>query len=159
VLLVSIEAKPVIFSARSCLYLNSGARHLLTSSQVEILRRLDFNRFAARARMIHEVPSDEKASGRHSGGRLVYKPLPNGNFEIEIPAWLVLAALLGSTNVIDAFELKDEDFLRRVLKNEWEIENVRMVQGDVARGDPPRVALELRPDFRIFDRKLTPKPE
>jgi hypothetical protein len=123
-----------------------------------MLRRLDFNRWRySRPHDPWKLPSDEQGSRRHSGGSLVYKHLSNLNFEIEVPAWLVLAALLGPTNVIEAFELKDEDFVRRVLKNEWEIKNVRMVQGDVARGDPPRVALELHPDFRIFDRKLKPE--
>jgi hypothetical protein len=165
VLLVSIAATPVVFSgiaysARGRLHLNSRALYPLTSRQVEILGRIDFNRWRySRPHDPWKVPSDEQTSRRHSGGNLVYKPLANGNVEIEVPAWLVLAALQGSTNVIDAFQLKEDDFVRRLLKSECEIENVRLVQGDVARGDQPCVALELRPESRIFDREFTSKPK
>ena len=81
----------------------------------------------------------------------MYKPLQNGNVEIEIPSWLVLEALGGSTNVIKELDLSDDDHVRRVLKGGWEIVNVRMVPCDAARGEPARVLLELRPEIQVFD--------
>jgi hypothetical protein len=42
----------------------------------------------------------------------MYKQLPNGNVEIQIPAWLVLDALRGSGNVIDAFDLTESRIIQ-----------------------------------------------
>jgi hypothetical protein len=83
----------------------------------------------------------------------MYKQLPNGNVEIQIPAWLVLDALRGSGNVIDAFDLKDNDLVWRVLTSGWEIMAARMVQGNARQADPPSVVLEFGPDSGIFHRK------
>jgi hypothetical protein len=80
----------------------------------------------------------------------VYKPLQNGNVEIEIPSWLVLEALEGPTNIIEELDLRDDDYVRRVLTGGWEIVNVRMVPGDVTRAEPARVLLELRPEIQVF---------
>ena len=98
------------------------------------------------------LPSYGQWSRRHSGGSLVYRHLANGNVEIEVPTWLVLDALSGRSNVIDTFELKNDDPVRRILTSGWEITSARVVQGDIRQEGPPRIVLELRPDFRIFDR-------
>jgi hypothetical protein len=156
-ILVSVESQAAVFtgiqrSARARLYLNQRAEHPLTSTEVETLKKLNFNRWRySRPHDPWKVPRDESSSRRHSGGQLVYKPLQNGNVEIEIPSWLVLEALGGSTNVIEELDLREDDHVRRVLTGGWEIVNVRMVPGDVARGEPARVLLELRPEIQVFD--------
>jgi hypothetical protein len=128
------------------------AEHPLTSTEVETLKRLNFNRWRySRPHDPWKVPRDESSSRHHSGGQRVYKPLQNGNVELEIPSWLVLEALGGSTNVIEKLDLRDDDCVRRVLTGGWEIVNVRMVPGDVTRGEPARVLLELRPEIQVFD--------
>jgi hypothetical protein len=158
VILVSIEANTAIFqgltySARSVLYVNPTARHPLTSD-LQILQGLDFNRWRYSRPYDHWKGSRaEQDSPRHSGGQLMYKQLPNGNVEIQIPAWLVLDALRGSGNVIDAFDLKDNDLVWRVLTSGWEIMAARMVQGNARQADPPSVVLEFGPDSGIFHRK------
>lgn len=156
-ILVSVESQVVIFtgierSARGRLYLNQRAKQPLTSSEVEALKRLNFNRWRySRPHDPWKVPRDESSSRRHRGGQLVYKPLQNGNVEIEIPSWLVLEALGGPTNVIEELNLRDNDYVRRVLTGGWEIVNVRMVPGNVTRAEPARVLLELRPEIQVFD--------
>jgi hypothetical protein len=80
----------------------------------------------------------------------VYKPLQNGNVEIEVPAWLLLKALGGPSNVIETYNLTGDDSIRRVLTGDWKILNVRMVPGDIAGGEPARIVLELQPDIRLF---------
>jgi hypothetical protein len=155
-ILVSVESQAVVFtgierSARARLYLNQRATHLLTSTEVETLKRVNFNRWRySRPHDPWKVPRDESSSRRHSGGQLVYKPLQNGNVEIEIPSWLVLEALEGPTNIIEELDLRDDDYVRRVLTGGWEIVNVRMVPGDVTRAEPARVLLELRPVIQVF---------
>jgi len=122
-------------------------------SELEILKRLNFNRWRySRPHDPWDRPEKEQGSRRHSGGSLVYRHLANGNVEIEVPTWLVLDALSGRSNVIDTFELTNDDPVRRILTSGWEITSARVVQGDIRQEGPPRIVLELRPDFRIFDR-------
>jgi hypothetical protein len=162
-ILVSVESQVVVFtgmerSARARLYLNQRATHVLTSTEVDTLRRVNFNRWRySRPHDPWKVPRSESSPRRHRGGQLVYKPLQNGNVEIEIPSWLVLEALGGPTNVIEEFDLRDDDHVRRVLMGGWEIVNVRMVPGDVTRAEPARVLLELRPEIQVFHDDRQPR--
>lgn len=154
--LVSIEAHAIpltgfIYSARSRLYVNERAHNPLTSTEIVALNTLDFNRWRySRPHDASKGVSEDPSPRRHSGGSLVYKPLQNGNVEIEVPAWLLLKALGGPSNVIETYNLTDDDSVRRVLMCDWKIVNVRMVPGDIAGGEPTRVVLELQPDIRLF---------
>ena len=110
------------------------AKYALKSSEIELLEALNFNRWHySRSYAPWSATAEER---RHSGGKLVYQTLTNGNVVIQLPAWLVRDALAGKANAVGEYGLNDKDLAFQMLTGEWEIVGVKIIGGDLERGTP-----------------------
>jgi hypothetical protein len=107
------------------------------------LMKLDFNRW----KYTYSLPQwehSDKEGLRRVGGDLVTK-LWRRSMEIEVPANIVIDALMGKTNLFKEYGLSDSDLQAQALRKPWTIKSCHLKEGNIELGQAPKVVLELIP--------------
>lgn len=123
-MVTNIRNVPLIFGssarhAKTEVYVNPVARCKLAPAEVAQLQEITFNHWRYTAPLAN---AKEKARPefRTVTGSLVWRYTAMG-IEIEIPARLVLEALAGKSDAVQAYGLKQDDVIKRALDENWQV--------------------------------------
>ena len=141
------------WQAQTEIFINPWAKAALTDQEIHLLMKLDFNRWKYTYSLRQWEHSDEEGL-RRVGGDLVTRRWRN-SMEIEIPANIVIDALMGKTNLLKAYGLSDSDLQAQALRRPWTIKSCHLKEGNIEVGQAPKVVLELipAPPSVYFDEK------
>lgn len=70
--------------------------------------------------------------------------------EIEIPVDVVVEALAGKKSLIEAYRLDEKNPIYSALKNNWKIISCKLIEGNMEKGEPKKLVLELTTLPEIF---------
>jgi hypothetical protein len=73
--------------------------------------------------------------------------------EVEIPANIIIDALVGKTTLSKAFNLKNDDPLYKAFNEGWVVESCSFKNGNIELGEAPKIVLQLSPPFNVYERK------
>jgi hypothetical protein len=139
--------------AKTDIFINRSARYRLEPSEVRQIEKITFNHWKYTAPLDHwrERPSRKVGS---AFGTLVWRYTPMG-VEIEVPATLVLEALAGKNDAIQAFRLENDDVITRALNEGWQMVSCSIKDGEIEKGEPKKVVITLDnlPPFFSVNRK------
>jgi hypothetical protein len=125
----------------------SSTRFPLTQQELDLLGRLDFNRWRythALPRHIAKVPPYMK----RVDNRLSIESLADGSVKLRIPGPELQEALAGRQSLVHDDSSSDcpyGEYLSHLLGSGWRIAECRLIEGDVAKGWSELVELKLVP--------------
>lgn len=129
--------------AKGNIYVNPIAKDPLTDEDLTRIIRLNFNRWGYSFRMDKHEPN-RKNIYRRVTGNLVLSANPPG-IKLEIPANLVIDSLAGKTNLRYEYGYEKDNPMLRCLNEGWTVKACSFKNGDVEKGEAPKVVLELEP--------------
>lgn len=151
---------PSMRHAKTEIYVNSMAKYRLEPAEVSHLQEITFNHWKYSAPLANwkERPTREI---RPSIGSLVWRYTAMG-IEIEVPARLVLEALAGKSNAVQAYGLEQDDVIRRALDENWQLVACTIKEDDIEQGEPQKIVMELAnipPYFSLNKNKKSQKSD
>jgi len=154
VIVVSVEYRHEIFRrtntrrAVSRIYVNEGARVPLRPAEIQLLHELDFNsipygpqseNWPAQGRRTRAIQNRRREVGKN----MVYRPTPDGGFEVELPAEDLSRLLSGQIDIQTLLHSYAVRELELALSKAPPILGARFVEGDSMRRIAPRVCLQF----------------
>lgn len=152
-IIVSIAHELAVFGERKKkvrvdFFLNSRARHSLMQEEIQLLKRLNFSTWAY-GPTLEKWETDDQEYHRCVRGSLNWRKTQMG-LEIEIPVDVVVEALAGKKSLIEAYRLDEKNPIFWALKNNWRIISCKLVEGNMEKGEPNKLILELTTLPEIF---------
>jgi hypothetical protein len=152
-IIVSIAHEFEIFGehkkkARVNFLLNPRARHSLRQEESRLLEKLNFNTWAY-GPTFEKWETDDQEYHRCVRGSLTWRNTQMG-LEIEIPVDVVVEALAGKKSLIEAYRLDEKNPIYSALKNNWKIISCKLIEGNMEKGEPKKLVLELTTLPEIF---------
>lgn len=148
VVIISIQASAGGFRmpeirAHKNLFLNDYATNPLTREEIELLQKMDLNRWK------YTFPLRKWGNSGHAGfepvgGTLSYRHI-GGGLEIEIPARIIIDALAGKTNLFEEYGLSDIAIVSRALDEGWVVKSCSLKEGDIEVAEGPKIVITLFP--------------
>jgi len=149
---IIVAIKPNEFG-RGETFLNPNARTRLADREVEILRRLDFNRW----KYAFPLPMWESSAGlewtRRLRGPLTFRPLGGQSMELEIPANVLVDILAGKTTLMQEYGAPPTDPVLNALRDGWGIEDCQFRIGDIQSGVGHKIVLTLSAIPAVYSSK------
>lgn len=145
-MVTDIKYEPSIFEphvrhAKTRMYVNPTAKYRLEPAEVSQLQKITFDhwRYTAPLGNWKERPKREI---RPANGSLIWRYTDMG-IEIEVPARLVLEALAGKNDLVQAYGFKEDDVIKRALDENWQVVSCAIKEGEIEQGEPPKMVMEL----------------
>ncbi|QSA95810.1 hypothetical protein [Methylococcus sp. EFPC2] len=129
--------------ARGGIYVNSKARVPLVDDDLATIGKLNFNRWRYFFRMDKVEPNKNEVFRRVTG-ELIMSTKASG-IVLEVPANLLIDSLAGKTSLQNEYGDGKDDWMLRCLYEGWVVRSCSFKNGDIEKGEAPKVVLELEP--------------
>jgi hypothetical protein len=148
--IVSIENSLEIFAvgrrcAEATLVVNQWATYPFTDGEIDLLLRMDFNRWTYSRPLEKWEPAGAHRE-RQAIGTMTVRSL-GMSYELEIPAPLVIDALAGKRSLVESMRLRDDDPVTRILKEGWTVESCTLSAGRPETAEASKIVLRMSPPF------------
>lgn len=129
--------------AKGDIYLNPTARVSLVDDDLASFQKLNFNRWKYFFRMDKVEPKKNEIFRRVMGElRMICK---DSGVVLEVPANLLVDSLAGKTSLKKEYGNEKDDPILRCLHEGWAVRSCSFKDGDIEKGEAPKVVLELQP--------------
>lgn len=130
------------------LKVNARAKHPLSEEEIELLNRMNFNRWTYTYPFTNwDRPGpDQPMAGTLTTTRCAMK------IEVEIPSSILMEFLAGRTCLSKSYKWEDTE-VNRALEGGWLIAGCSWKDGNIESGQASKVVLKLVPPSRVFGSK------